>query len=698
MKIRDITYKTSYSKDKDNIAEAFYLPTMSASKQYDRATGYFSSTIFILSWSSLKEFVANQGKMRIICSPYITPVDQDAIYKGLKAKSEKNNEKEKIFNEFYDVFGKEELSAPQRVLACLIAMGVIEVKVAVGKEDPNRLFHDKVGIFTDEEDAIAFRGSINETFKGISDDGNFESFDVFTSWGAESDRERLLEIRESFDELWNNQSPKIYVESLPDSIMSLIKKHAIKQKNWEEALDEVKVIINKSDGWSADKRKGVKKPRPHQLAALENWIKAGKKGIFEHATGSGKTFTAMCAIRRELELNNPVLILVPSVGLLNQWKSELSDMFSDLQVEYLLCGDNNTQWKEGTTLKTFTSPTYARFKRITIATMQTASSAAFIGKLYQSDKLMVVIDEVHRMGSPENRKFFSVNSGARLGLSATPKRYGDPTGTAAIMTYFGSIIEPVYSLKNAIDDDVLCKYVYHPIVASLDDEEQQDWDNISMKISKLYAISKDKEEVSNPAITRFLIKRARIIKNAKNKVDIAVNVVSNEYKEGQKWIVYCDNRDQLTKVLDKLNEAGIRSYEYHSELKDSVKKETLKYFDELGGVIVSIRCLDEGIDIPSASHALILASSQNPREFIQRRGRILRKSKNKIFAYLYDIIVIPSDFNESDNHYRIIESELNRAIQFGEWSIDKKAVYDLKMIAIDNNVNFENLYEGIEDE
>ncbi|MCD8291944.1 MAG: DEAD/DEAH box helicase family protein [Prevotella sp.] len=698
MKIRDITYKTSYSKDRDNIAEAFYLPTMSASKRYDRATGYFSSTIFILSWGSLKEFVANQGKMRIICSPYITPVDQEAIYEGLKAKSDGENEKEKIFKEFYDVYNKEDLSAPERVLACLIAMGIIEVKVAIGKEDPNRLFHDKVGIFADEEDAIAFRGSINETFKGISDDGNFESFDVFTSWGAESDRERLLEIRKSFDELWNNYSPKIYVESLPDSIMALIKKHAVKQKNWEEALDEVKVIINKSAGWSADKRKGGKKPRPHQLAALENWVKAGKKGIFEHATGSGKTFTAMCAIRRELELNNPVLILVPSVGLLNQWKSELSDMFSDLQVEYLLCGDNNTQWKEGTTLKTFSSPTYTRFKRITIATMQTASSAAFIEKLYQSDKLMVVIDEVHRMGSPENRKFFSVKSGARLGLSATPRRYGDQTGTAAIMTYFGSIIEPVYSLKNAIDDDVLCKYVYHPIIASLNDEEQQDWDNISMKISKLYAISKDKEEVSNPAITRLLIKRARIIKNAKNKVDIAVNVVSNEYKEGQKWIVYCDNRDQLTEVLDKLNESGIRSYEYHSELKDSVKKETLKYFDEIGGVIVSIRCLDEGIDIPSASHALILASSQNPREFIQRRGRILRKSKNKIFAYLYDIIVIPADFNESDNHYRIVESELNRAIQFGEWSVDKKAVYDLKMIAIDNNVNFENLYEGIEDE
>ncbi len=696
MKLRDIPYKASYSKDEDNIADAFYLPSLSASLRYDRATGYFGSTIFLLSWSSLKEFVANNGKMRIICSPYLSKQDQEAIYEGLTAKGEVN---EKIFDEFRTIFSKDVLSAPERVLACLIAIGVIDVKVAIGKYDPNRLFHDKVGIFYDNTDAVAFRGSINETFKGVSDDGNFESFDVFTTWGSETDQKRLLGIKDSFDSIWNNQSPKIHVVSLPNSIKDLIKRHAVKQKNWEEALDEVKVLIDKAHLWSADKRKGGKRPRAHQLEALENWERVGKRGIFEHATGSGKTFTAMCAIRKELELNHPVLILVPSTGLLNQWKSELEETFSDIHVEYLICGDKNTQWREGQTLKTFTSPKLNKHKRITISTMRTASSETFIDKLYKSEVLMIVADEVHRMGSMENRKFFSVKSGARLGLSATPRRYGDTIGTQAIQSYFGPIVQPVYTLKNAIDDNVLCKYFYHPITVTLNSSEQERWDEISMKISKLCAMSQDQNtDETKKRIAHLLIDRSRIVKNAENKINSAINILSKYYKEGQKWIVYCDNRNQLQTVLTHLNKAGIRSYEYHSGLDDYIKEETLKYFDDIGGVVVSIKCLDEGIDIPATSHALILASSQNPREFIQRRGRILRRSKNKNFAYLYDTIVIPSDFNKSDRHCRIIEAELNRAIQFGEWSEDKKCIYDLKIIAVDNNVDYNNLNGGIEDE
>ena len=485
----------------------------------------------------------------------------------------------------------------------------------------------------------------------------------------------------------------------PNSIKDLIKKHAVKQKNWEEALDEVQSIIDKSSLWSADKRIGGKRPREHQLTALENWEKAGKQGIFEHATGSGKTFTAMCAIRKELEFNNPILILVPSIGLLKQWRQELSDMFSDIEVEYLICGDGNNLWKEGQTLQTFTSPKFKKHKRITIATMQTASSTAFMNRLCQSESLMVVADEVHRMGSVENRSFFSVKSGSRLGLSATPRRYGDPIGTQAILSYFGSIIQPIYSLKNAIDDRVLCKYFYHPITVALNQKEQEEWDNISNKISKLYAITQeDSIEDRNKRIAHLLIERSRIIKNAKNKINTAVNIVTSNYKDGQKWIVYCDNQTQLQDVLKLLNASGIRSYEYHSELSNEAREETLKYFDSVGGVVVSIKCLDEGIDIPATSHALILASSQNPREFIQRRGRILRRSKDKHFAYLYDAIVIPSDFNKSDKHCRIIESELNRAIQFGEWSEDKKCIYDLKIIAIDNNVDYNNLNRGVEDE
>ena len=507
MALRDIQFRSYYNKADVDIAKEFYLPCMSASTRYDRATGYFGSTVYLLSWSCLKEFINNGGKIRIICSPYLSKPDQEAIDEGLMAKSS-SEQKEGLFNEFKVIFGKTELSAPERVLACLIALGHLEIKVAVGKQDVNRLFHDKVGVFYDETDSVAFRGSINETFKGISDDGNFESLDAFTSWGDRNDIERLNGIRKDFEQIWNNQKAQIQAFDLPESIKEVVITHAKKESRWTEALDEVTATIDKSKLWSADKRPGGKKPRKHQLKALEEWDKHGRRGIFEHATGSGKTFTAMCAIRKELEIGHPVLVLVPSVGLLEQWRDELTAMYQDIDVKYLLCGGGNSSWRDGSMLKTFTRPGLPQIKRVTIAVMGTASSEEFLSKLVVSRELMVVADEVHRMGSPGNRHFFVVNAGARLGLSATPRRYGDPEGTAAIFDYFGGLIPPPYTLKNAIDDEVLCKYFYHPSVVSLTESEQKEWDTISNRISVEYAkavtSSGAKDAINNEKVKMLL--------------------------------------------------------------------------------------------------------------------------------------------------------------------------------------------------
>ena len=335
--------------------------------------------------------------------------------------------------------------------------------------------------------------------------------------------------------------------------------------------------------------------------------------------------------------------------------------------------------------------------------MVTAASEEFRAKLVQSQELFIVADEVHRTGSSGNRKLFSIESGARLGLSATPRRYGDPEGTQAILDYFGGIIQPPYTLKNAIDDNNLCKYFYHPNIVRLTEEEQKLWDDISQTISTTYArlvgTADSLSILDNDRFKTLLLKRARIVKNAKNKVELAKKILLENYTKGSRWIVYCDNQGQMYEVLKSLEGTHIRAYEYHSELEKERKTETLKYFESIGGVVVSIKCLDEGIDIPATTHALILASSQNPREFIQRRGRVLRKSSNKNFAFLYDAIVIPSNFAKTDKQDRIVETELTRAIQFGEWSEDKKCIVDLRLLAIDQEIDFNNLKNtGIEDE
>lgn len=686
MKLRDINLNLSYSKERgDNIACDFYMPCVSSALRYDRATGYFGSTIYIIAWSCLKEFVSNGGKMRIICSPYLVSHDREAIAEGYGTDS-----KEKLIKEFEEIFGKSELSAPERVLACLIAMGVIDIKIAIGNEDPNRLFHDKIGIFSDEEDVVTFRGSMNETFKGLSDDGNFESIDVFKSWGDESESSRCKEIETEFERIWRNESNTVQTISLPDRILSIIESHARNIDNWTTALDETLVLIDEGKFWSADKRANGKRPRTHQLLALKNWEANGRRGIFEHATGSGKTFTAMCAIRKCLEEGCAVIVVVPSIGLMKQWKKELSETLNDMQIDFLLCGTGYNQWKESNRLNIYTQPNTGH-NLIVVAVADTASSDQFVQKVFKSDKLLLVGDEVHSLGSTQRRNAFNIEASYRLGLSATPERYGDPEGTRAIIDYFGNILTPKYTLENAIKDKVLCPYFYYPNVVSLTPDEQIEWNDLSNKISRIVSRHQDDPTWSiqnDPHVQMLLIGRARVVKRAEGKFELAYNLIRNNYQDGQRWIVYCDNQEQMNEVRDRLKAITNKVLLYHSGMEDNVREAQLKFFSKVGGIIVSIKCLDEGIDIPETSHALILASSQNPREFIQRRGRILRRSPNKLLAYLYDAIVIPDDIEKTDNSTRIVETELTRAIQFGRWAEDPTCIYELKRIA---------LYCGIED-
>lgn len=697
MQLNELIVKSSYRKISDDIAEDFYIPCMKASSRYDRISGYFGSTIYIVAWKGLKSFVCNNhGVMRIICSPYLSQDDYDAIRRGTAAKDDLTLANV-LFREMKAIFAKDTLSMPEKVLACMICSGNLEIKIAVGG-DSNRLFHDKVGIFHDDAgNSIAFRGTINETFRGLSNDGNFESLDAFTSWEEGKDLSRLNDIENDFESLWHNKIESIKVYNVPESIKEDIRKHYKQESHhWLELVDQIEATIDKSAHWSADKDKGGRKPRKHQLDALEKWNDNGKKGILEHATGSGKTFTAMCAIRKELEAGNPVMVLVPSVGLLEQWRDEMKTTLKGMDIQYLLCGGNNSKWKQGSNLSSWTKDGLAQ-KRVTIAVMDTACNKEFISRVVWSDKLFVVADEVHRMGSPSRRQFMAkAQCGARLGLSATPRRYGDPIGTQAIINFFGEIIQPPYTLKNAIDDGVLTRYFYHPREVKLTESEQQEWDDITKRIKLQYAriSARDRENaMSNSHFKMLLLKRARIMKQAANKVQIAKDIIANHFENGQRWIVYCEDKTQLDQVALAIQSAGVSNViRYYADMPgDRIK--ALEYFDTIGGIVVSIKCLDEGIDIPSTTHALILASSKNPREFIQRRGRILRRHYGKNYASLYDTIVVPENINSNIAHDTIVEGELARAIQFGDWAENKTGTAILKMIAQENDINYNSLIE-----
>ncbi|MCI1857474.1 MAG: DEAD/DEAH box helicase family protein [Sporolactobacillus sp.] len=706
MGLKEQTYLTSYNKADHDIAEMFYLPCMRNAVFYDRISGYFGSTIYIIVWDALREFIENDGKIRLVCSPYVSDEDAAALANGYSAKNDEILASS-LAKEVQALFGDPYLTAPAKLLAYMISKGIIDVKIAIptGNESPNsrRLFHDKVGIFTDREECkVGFRGSMNETFKGLSSDGNMESIDVFPNWLDSRDAERVDDASDFFEKLWAESVQGIIVYRFPNASKEILRTKA-EGVQWRELLDEIHVIENKTKRWKPSNHIGSRTPRPHQINALDAWVKNSRRGILEHATGSGKTFTAMCAIHDAFKRNEVVLVLVPSRDLLKQWNRELRKTLLDDKIYYLLCGDNNSEWKKPGILASWTSDGGSTH-RIILATMDTACSEDFIKNISQGKHLFVVADEVHRLGSPRRRNALNISTGARLGLSATPRRYGDPEGTSALFEYFGGLVPPPYTLNDAIKSGVLTKYFYNPLTIELTDKEQKNWNDITNQISKLIARlnSNDSTNVnitSNTKLKQLLIKRARIVKNASGKKQLAINLLRSEYKEGQSWIIYCDNITQLKAVLNKAIDAGFDAFEYYADMAGD-RDETLRYFSKNGGVLVSIKCLDEGVDIPSTTHALILASSQNPREFIQRRGRILRNSPGKLFAHLYDAITVPViEDEETPKSMSIIMGELSRAIHFGMGAENPACITDLKNIAVDFQIDYNNLQNtGIEEE
>jgi superfamily II DNA or RNA helicase len=286
-----------------------------------------------------------------------------------------------------------------------------------------------------------------------------------------------------------------------------------------------------------------------------------------------------------------------------------------------------------------------------------------------------------------------IDAGARLGLSATPKRFGDPEGTQRMFDYFGPIVEPRITLADAVRADRLVPYEYFPHPIHLTASEAEEWKiqthAIKQEIARQKADSEGRKVLSERA-KMLLIRRSRIAKKAAAKVNLAARVLKENFEKGQSWLVYCEDSDQLAQVLQALNDDGLSAVEYHSNMTGD-REATMKWFRSFGGILVSIRCLDEGVDIPAVSHALILASSQNPRQFIQRRGRVLRKAPGKALAVIHDAIVVPVDPEEDNEQLGLLRAELLRSVEFADNALNRMAGAELRDIAMRMGINPDTL-------
>jgi len=692
--LADLQLKTSYVKGRDDIAEDFYLPCMRRAVRYDRAVGYFRSTVFAVAWPALREFVVgNQGAMRILCSHVLADPDIDALSDGYAARVDAALAAH-FREEVRGLLDEPDLHQPVRVLAALVASGTLEVKVAVLQASDrgtarSRIFHDKLGVFADAAgNTVIFKGSMNETWTGLAADGNLESVDVAATWLGDRDFERAADQLGYFDDLWANRFPGLVVRSFPDVARSELER--IASPDWEQELAD---CLAKPPAGGDPRGRSL---RPHQAAGLASWRANARRGVLEFATGSGKTFTAISAIHEAVQLGEVPIVVVPDKVLFKQWFDELRETLEALGTRILRAGSGYTRWRSA--LTDWTAP--GGDPRLVLATIQTASTPEFLSSVAAGARTLLVVDEVHRAGSPHHRRLLDESrfSGARLGLSATPRRAGDAEGTAAIIEFFRGILEPRYTLADAVRDNVLCKYFYRPHPVSLEREEQVEWDDLSAQVGQLNARIRGGDDVAalHAKLKRLLIRRARVVKQAAAKVPLAARVIREHHKDGQRWLVYCDDLTQLRAVCQALELEGLSPLPFHSQMEGD-RSETLRWLDRRGGIVVAIKCLDEGVDVPTVSHALILASSRNPREYIQRRGRVLRKSKGKALAYVHDVIVLPATHDPSAGPDPITAGELARAVQFAENADNPACAADLQGIAIDQGIDWRELVDsGIE--
>lgn len=676
--------KTEYRSLKEDPVREFYRPCLLNAISYKRAVGYFRSTVYDVIGTSFVEFARRGGRAELICSPELSEEDIDSIALGYARKSHIVGDR--LFQQIEELLASEETAFNTRVLATLVSVGALEIKVAV-RADRKGLYHEKIGVFTDGiGNAVSFKGSANETWSGWHLQGNFESIEVFCSWRGGLEAERVKKHKTHFDALWTEDDPDIEVFSFPAEAVAHLKNAAFKDL---DAVDPNHIP-------PLEKRRT---PLPHQDAAVRAWLAQGGRGIFEHATGSGKTFTALMVIRRHIESGKPALVVVPSRLLLDQWASEIKDEIPEAAL--LLAGGGNNAWRGPHRLKGMTGDDTAHGGRIVLATMQTASMDAFREAVTGGDHLLLVADEVHQIGSPQHARIMTLDTGCRLGLSATPVRYGDPDGTRQIFNYFGDVVQPPITLADAIEAGRLVPYEYYPHALNLTAEEADEWRNYTDKIRHEIARQKPNDAGIRPLSDKakmLLIQRSRIAKKAAMKVRLACDVLKAHFEKGRSWLVYCEDAEQLSQVLDTLRQEGMDPVEYHSKMEGD-REATMSWFRSFGGILVSIRCLDEGIDIPDVSHALILASSQNPRQFIQRRGRVLRRAPNKHLATIYDAIVAPVSADNEPEQINLLKSELARAIEFADHAINKGAGATLRDTAINIGIELDGVLDsGVEED
>ena len=683
MSFKDIqNIKLSYNSLSDQIVLDFYIPCLEKAVRYKRAVGFFSSNILLQISKGLGAFADNGGRMQLLVSPKLEKADYDAIKKGYDIKDYVSDKIVENFDFNADFDQRDDRFS---MLSYMISSGLLDIKiVALEENNDSAMFHKKVGILEDSDgNYIAFSGSGNETYNGYNQ--NDEDFEVFCSWTSDENESRCSMKEMEFDRIWKGQQKGLITIPFPQVIKDklLTFQHVNGEpfsnidKNFKEKM------IHDSAKSKEPKINEKIKFYDYQLNAIDTWVERGYKGIFDMATGTGKTFTgagALCRLYKDKK-RLVTFICCPYTHLVEQWAEELKDNFNIEPIKCYGSSDYEKQLKREV-LKFKQRRSNFMCAIITNSSFQKESIQELV-KINISSTLLLV-DEAHNFGATEISKTMELNYPYRLALSATLERHHDEEGTAKLFDFFGEkCIE--YTLARAIEEGKLTPYKYYPILVSLNEDEYDQYVSLSKQVAKYH----QKDGKLSDQGKRILIKRARLVAGTQNKIDALRNIIK-KYKDDHNMLVYCgavkygeygysndeQGKKQIEIILNILNnELHIYSSKFTADENIETRSDIIKSFKQQDlQALVAIKCLDEGVNIPAIKTAFILASSTNPKEYVQRRGRVLRKYPGKDYAEIYDFITLPTDISDAcmgpnaaiDKN--LVRKELDRVIDFANLS------------------------------
>lgn len=681
MSFKDLNLKREYRSYRSDIINEFYIPVLNQSVLYRRAVGFFSSSALSEIMKGISGLYENGGKIQLIASPKLSEEDIEAINLGYKLRKEVIEENLiSQLEEAKDYFESERLN----ILAHLIANNRLDIKIAVLKSHNQiGIYHEKLGLVYDNYgNEIAFTGSLNETANALL--VNYESIDVFTSW---KDNERVNDKRMAFENIWNDNEEGLEVLEFPKVKEVILQKYKRKNMNWN-------CIFESNTKYNVDEEsKKNFEPRipksvnlyDYQIKAIDEWEKRNFKGIFDMATGTGKTFTALAAICRLYEkVNNnlAVIIVCPYQHLVEQWVKDIKLFNMSPIVGYSTSNQKNWKKRLENSVKSFNLEIKNHFCFVTTnATFSSDFVKSNISEL--QGNILLIIDEAHNFGTKKLSSCLNKNIKYRLALSATLERRGDEEGTNRLLEYFGEkCIE--YTLEEAISNNKLTPYYYYPIVTYLSDDELKTYIELSKELTRYLKKNKNGKIDISERGKILLIKRARIVAGAIDKVNKLYELM-DKYKNDSNILVYCGattiqdpdyidghaNQEEIRQIEIVTNILGnklnMKVAKFTSEESAKERENIKKSFEnEDIQAIVAIKCLDEGVNIPGIKIAFILASSTNPKEYIQRRGRVLRKFKGKDRAIIFDFITLPIELEKisyiSKNEMNLCKSLVKKEI------------------------------------